>query len=178
MGTIDRETTVTSISSDSRRPDFEILTVVCTEGPAPLTQRLEVPLRSGLNALYGRNGAGKTRLLKAIRETISGERAGAILVPENASASVEVYDQHAALKLAVVDRDGGSAAGSTCGALRYTPDPRPAQRRRHAACLRARRSWALRHQPRRDRGNPALIERDCANEGAHTPRGSQQVPVR
>ena len=29
-----------------------------------------------------------------------------VLVPENAAAPIEVYDQHAAFKLAVVERDG------------------------------------------------------------------------
>lgn len=43
---------------------FEILAAI-VDGPAPLG-RVEVPIRPGLNALYGRNGAGKTRLLTAL----------------------------------------------------------------------------------------------------------------
>lgn len=52
------------MSEQDSGPLFEIL-VAIVDGPAPLG-RVEVPIRPGLNALYGRNGAGKTRLLTAL----------------------------------------------------------------------------------------------------------------
>ncbi len=41
------------------------------DAPAPLG-RLWVPLHSGLTVLYGRNGAGKTRLLEALTRALQG----------------------------------------------------------------------------------------------------------
>jgi len=46
---------------------------VLVEGRAPLGT-LWVPLRGGLTVLYGRNGAGKTRLLEAIASAMTGVR--------------------------------------------------------------------------------------------------------
>jgi energy-coupling factor transporter ATP-binding protein EcfA2 len=53
-------------------------------GPSPLGP-VDVPVRTGLTALYGRNGAGKTRLLQALKEALSGRR-------EDAEVTVRIHD--------------------------------------------------------------------------------------
>lgn len=40
-------------------------------GPPPLGW-VHIPLRVGVSALYGKNGVGKTRLLRALRNTMAG----------------------------------------------------------------------------------------------------------
>lgn len=48
---------------------------VTLHGPAPIGT-LFVPFSSGVHALYGLNGAGKSRVLAAIRDTLQGRKVG------------------------------------------------------------------------------------------------------
>ena len=51
--------------------EVPIVTGVTVSAPPPVGH-LSIPLGNGLNVFYGKNGVGKTRLLKAISETFSG----------------------------------------------------------------------------------------------------------
>ena len=55
-----------------RRESFEILGARLY-GPAPIAD-VWVPWRSGVSALYGLNGAGKTRVLQALSDLYQGVR--------------------------------------------------------------------------------------------------------
>jgi energy-coupling factor transporter ATP-binding protein EcfA2 len=78
-----------------RDVEFDIASAKFT-GPDPLSH-LEIPVRTGLTALYGRNGVGKTRLLEALKDVVSGTREGAEIVvrlPDSTAAAGRITESH------------------------------------------------------------------------------------